>query len=219
MVKLDKDIIAALVITIIAIIGIIVIVITTFTSKEAFSKAQRIKLLSKASMKDQEGFVGSRADMMFKGQFDYLKQKVDDVEKPPATSVPTMDSTPATSVPPSSQLSATPAEASAVATDIAKSIASGINATISKPDVGVAMGPVVHTPTSYELNNNVETHNEIVSTAGKPLSQEKFGQARIYNDFSTLLVDPSMNRLSSQVAQSEDQSQKSVDMKAFEKKL
>lgn len=219
MVKLDKDVIIALVVIAIAVIGIIVTIIVAVTSKEAFSKAQRIKLLSKASMKDQEGFVGSRADMMFKGQFDYLKQKVDDVEKAPATSVPTMDSTPATQVQPSSQLSATPAEASAVATDLAKSIATGINATTSKPDVAVATGSVVQAPASYELNDNVETHNEIVTTAGKALSQEKFGQARIYNDFSTLLVDPSMNRLSSQVAQSEDQGQKSVDMKAFEKKL
>ncbi len=220
MVNIDKDVLIALAIIVVAIIGIVVVVIVACVSKESFSKAQRIKILSQSSMAENEGFVGSRSDMLFKGDFNHLLTKPED--KLPATSVPTMDSTVAKPVQQSAQLAATPAESSAAATDLAKQIATEVGTQAgTRNDVNVGPAAAVATTgvNNYELDSNVETHNEIVTTAGKVLPQEKFSTSRVYNDFSTILADTSMTRLSSKVAQSEEQGQKSIDMKVFEKKL
>ena len=214
-----SKLIIAIIIAIVCIIGIVATIVTSIFAKESFGKIQRIKILSKASLdKAKEAFVGSRADMMFKGQYDYLLNRPEG-DKIPTTSMPTMDTTEAVSVRQSTQHSATPAEASAVATNLAKQVASEVQ-TQSLKAGGTTIGvkSTTSAPSNFELDANVETHNEIVSNAGKPVSQEKFSKARVFNDFSTILGDTSMNRLSSQIAQSENQDQKTVDMKAFEMK-
>lgn len=219
MVKLGKEIIIAIVIAVVCIVGIVATIIINIFAKESFGKIQRIKILSKASLdKEKEGFVGSRADMMFKGQYDYLLNKTEG-DKIPTTSMPTMDTTEVVPAQQSPQHSATPAEASAVATDLARQVASEVQSqSIKAGGTTVGVKSTTSAPNNFELDSNVETHNEIVSNAGKPVSQEKFSKARVFNDFSTILGDTSMNRLSSQIAQSENQDQKTVDMKAFEMK-
>lgn len=192
-------------IMVLAVVGLLVVVILEFTTKEGFSKAQRIKLLSKASMENEnkEGFVGSRSDMMFKGQYDYLLTKPEGEEKTEEVVEEKQDS----------QHSATTSEASTVAKGIATQIVEDVqNQASTAGELGAGETQL------YDTEENIETHNEIVSTAGKALSQEKFSKSRVYNDFNTLLVNPSMNRLSSQVAQSEENTQKTVDMLAMENK-
>lgn len=219
MVKLDRDVIIAIVIAVVCVVGIVATIIISLLAKESFGKIQRIKILSGASMdQKKEGFVGSRADMMFKGQYDYLLNKPEG-DKIPTTSMPTMDTSEAVPAQQSAQHSATPAEATAVATNLAQQVASEVQTqTVKAGGTTVGVKPTTSAPSNFELDSNVETHNEIVSNAGKAVSQEKFSKARVFNDFSTILGDTSMNRLSSQIAQSENQDQKTVDMKAFEMK-
>lgn len=66
-----------IVIVVILIILIIVCVIRYTKTKESFGKLQRVKLLAEAANRvnneSTENFNGPRTDMMFPGQFDYLK--------------------------------------------------------------------------------------------------------------------------------------------------
>lgn len=219
MVKLDKDIIIAIVIVVVCIVGIVTTILVNVSAKESFGKIQRIKILSKASLdKVKEAFVGSRANMLFKGQYDYLLNKRDG-DRIPTTSVPVMETSKKTHTRRSAQHSATSVEAKAVATNLAKQVASEVQSqSLKAGGTTIGVNSMTSIPSNFDLGSNIETHNEIVSSAGKPVSQEKFSKARVFNDFSTILGDTSMNRLSSQIAQSENQDQKTVDMKAFEMK-
>jgi hypothetical protein len=222
-VKLNRFDFMSILLFILAIVGIICLIHYSPNVKEGFSKAKRIQLLSKASMNGTEKFVGSRSDMLFNGQFDYLKSNAGSstsTSTATSTSMPIMDTSSTKPTDHTNQHSATAAEASAVASNLASQVASEVSVQTGRTGevLNVSVGNNVSAPQQFDVTENVEQHNEIVSNAGKALSQEKFGQSRVYNNFNVLMASPEMSRLSSQIAQSEEEKVQTVDTKAMEMK-
>ena len=190
----------AIVIMLIALVGIVAIVIMSKKTSEAFSKVKKAQIISGAYAKfdadrekPKENFVGGRSFMITNGQFDYLAPAS---EKKDA------------------QHSATEAEKKEVAMDLANQIATEVAATTTEVAPTI---PAETTSPQYDTAGSVSTGMDIVSGDGKVVTHEGFGRGRAFANFDVITSDT--NRVSSSIAQSEEPSQKTPDMVAFEKKM
>lgn len=175
--------------TVVSIIMLIIVVIKLLSTKEAFGKLERVKLLASAANKaDQaEKYVASRVNMMFPGQFDWLKNG----EKEEENKVK---------------------QITTVAEDLAKNAAEKLEEIANTPITQEEPKQKI------ETGEVVDDSRDVISNSGNSLeipANESFVHSRIYNQFDNILG----GTVASQVAQSENQEQTSYDMKTMEKKM
>jgi len=221
---------------VVIIILLIAVIAKTYQAKEKFGSLERRLIISKASrnssgydetgdelidedeslnQKSKEGYVMSRNNMMFKGDFDYLipgKKDKPDFRKSDKSVVEEISDTVKEKI----QQIAEQTSDSGIAVD------SSIPAEMTEPIAEES--PEENKKYEIEKANNnevgLESKDDVISGAGKSLettTPESFGLTRLHNDFSIL----KSGSTASEIAQTEDPAneQTSTDMKAFVKNI